>query len=147
MQVLRFRLKNTTLAIPARQVEHICWMAELERPPGLPQLLEGFLNFHGQAIPVVKLGLLLQGETTPLEPFTHLVILKNGTAWIVDEALGVGEAGEPLPRTGTLNDWSTAQLADGAALADVDHILLQAEQARLAELTRMAQQRLDQLAN
>src|SRR4051812_6590060 len=55
-----FHLAGQAYALELGAVQEIVLMAALSRPPGLPSMLEGFLNLAGTAIPVVRLDRLFR---------------------------------------------------------------------------------------
>jgi purine-binding chemotaxis protein CheW len=126
-------------------------MAQLACPPGLPALLEGFLNLRGEAVPVVRLRRLfgLPEQTPGL--YTPVVILKEGgpLALLVDEVGGVLSAPEedrlPVQEGHAFNDCVEAEVAlEGRLvhLLSTDRLLLEGERRRIAEFQAVAQRRL-----
>jgi purine-binding chemotaxis protein CheW len=83
--LLVFHLAGEAAAIPLQDVERIAPMAELSRPPGLPSPLEGILNLAGKAVPVLRLGRLLQIPVVRPGLYSMLIVLKGGQmALLVD---------------------------------------------------------------
>ena len=57
-----FEAAQQAYALPLTDVREVLPMAELSRPPGLPSILDGFLNLAGQAVPVVRLAELFHPD-------------------------------------------------------------------------------------
>lgn len=137
-------------ALPLDAVEKIAPMARLARPPGLPSALEGILNLAGQAVPVLRLGRLLQMPA--LEPglYSIVIVLKGGrVALLVDrvsEVLPVDESALlPVGSEDSFNGCSEAVLSVGGQtihLLSPEKILLEKERASISEFQAMEQQRL-----
>jgi purine-binding chemotaxis protein CheW len=130
-------------------------LAELSRPPGLPQLLAGFLNRAGVAVAVLRLDRLfglseiIPGLHTPLlilrsadPPLALLVERVSRIARLPDDAV------LPVPAGESFND-----CAEGVAtlngqlvvLLSAERLLLEKESQCLAELQDAEQARLLQL--
>jgi purine-binding chemotaxis protein CheW len=150
--LLAFRLAGQLCALPLEKVREILPMPRLARPPGLPSLLEGFLNLGGMALPVLRLDQLF--ALPPLQPglYTPLLVLRDPDpplALLVEQVEAVlsvpGEALLPVREGHAFNDCATAEVALGGRtlhLLSPERLLLREERQRLAELQAMAQQRL-----
>lgn len=151
--LLIFRLGGEECAFPVKSVREVVPMVQLVRPPGLPALLEGFLNLRGEAVPVVRLRRLFGLPEGALGLYTPVVILKEGPlALLVDEVSGVlsasEEAGLPVQEGNTFNDCVEAEVVlNGRTvhLLSTDRLLLEQERRRIAELQVEAQRRLREL--
>jgi purine-binding chemotaxis protein CheW len=153
--LLVFRLAGQTCALPLEKVREILPMALLAHPPGLPSLLEGFLNLGGIAIPVLRLDRLF--ALPPLQPglYTPLLVLRGPEpplALLVEKVEAVlsvpGEALLPVRAGHAFNDCAAAEVALGDRtlhLLSPERLLLREERQRLAELQARAQQRLGEL--
>jgi purine-binding chemotaxis protein CheW len=75
--LLVFHLGGALAALPLENVERILPMAELAHPPGLPSMLEGFLNLAGIVVPVLRLDRLLQLPVQPPGLYSMLILLKG----------------------------------------------------------------------
>jgi purine-binding chemotaxis protein CheW len=150
-----FRAGARRLALPCPPVQRILHTPALSRPPGLPPLMEGMLNLHGVAVPVVNAARLFGGAGTPPALHTPLIVLSEGgrlLALMADEVCGLrtatGAELVPVADTELLNDCVTGDLPDDAGTVHVLHptrMLLAGERQRLAELQDLAQARLDAL--
>ncbi|OGG54320.1 MAG: hypothetical protein A3F84_14840 [Candidatus Handelsmanbacteria bacterium RIFCSPLOWO2_12_FULL_64_10] len=150
-----FTLAGQSCAIPLKSVREVVPMAQLARPPGLPALLEGFLNLRGEAVPVVRLRRLFGLPEASPGLYTPMVVLKGREgplALLVDEVSGVlsasEEAGLPVQEGHAFNDCVEAEVVlDGRAvhLLSTDRLLLEQERRRIAELQVVAQRRLSDL--
>lgn len=132
-------------------------MALLGRPPGLPSLLEGFLNLRGTVVPILRLDRLFQLQLNNPGLYTPLVILRSADypiGLLVDRVTGVlsvpGEAFLPVREKHCFNDCTEAELVleqDGGPIhvLSSERLLLEQERCRLAELQSTAQQYLRDL--
>lgn len=129
-------------------------MCDLLRPPALPPLLEGFLNLRGQAIPVIRMDRLFGLAEAPLRLHTHLVVLRGKRLAIVTErardviSVQSGNVVRP-PAESIFGDCLESVLrADSGdiSLLRVERLLLRQEESRIAELRRIAERRLAELA-
>lgn len=129
-------------------------MCELLRPPALPPLLEGFLNLRGQAIPVIRMDRLFGLAEAPLRLHTHLVVLREKRLAIVTErardviSAPFGDLLQP-PAANVFGDCLEGVLRVGPidiSLLRVERLLLRQEESKIAELRRIAERRLAELA-
>jgi purine-binding chemotaxis protein CheW len=157
LSVLVFQLGGERCAIRTDEVQEIVPMASLARPPGLPSILEGFLNLRGAATPVVRLDRLFGMPDSAPGLYTPLIILRGRPdplallAERVDGVVAAPESGVAAVRPGhCLNDSTEADIwlePDSAPihLLSRQRLLLGQEQSRIAELRAVAQRRLQQL--
>jgi purine-binding chemotaxis protein CheW len=75
--LLTFHLADTIAALALEYVEVVAPMAQLAKPPGLPSPLEGILNLAGKAVPVLRLGHLLQLPVRDPGLYSMLIVLKG----------------------------------------------------------------------
>lgn len=68
------RIGGDAYALPAVSVEKVLPFAALKPLPGAVRGLVGVLNYQGQSVPVVDLGLLFQGAPAP-ETFGVRIVL------------------------------------------------------------------------
>jgi purine-binding chemotaxis protein CheW len=153
--VLLFSLSERVYAIPTKHVAEIVPMAELAQVPGSPNFLSGFLNVGGQLIAVVSLSRLFGLPDRERHLYSPLIILKSvpdRLALEVDTGLRIAEIARedlmPLTEATSLNNCASAIVrVDGSSVVvlSVDHLLLEQERKRVAELARLAGRRLDQM--
>jgi purine-binding chemotaxis protein CheW len=151
--VLVFELARETAAIPIESAHSIVHMTRLDRPPGLPAVLEGVLNLAGTAVPVIRLErvLGLSAEDTGL--FSMLIVMKGVSAGMT--ALLVGRVHEVLSvadgsRVDASREHSFNAFAEGAVIAvgrtihllSPERILLEGERQILSDFQAQAQRRL-----
>jgi purine-binding chemotaxis protein CheW len=137
------------------RVREIVHMARLLRPPGLPPLLEGFLNLEGTAVPVVRLGRLFGQPEEPPGLYTPLLILSAGDrplALMAEEITGLlsveHQALVPVQEDRVFNNCVEAEIRlDGRLvhLLSAERLLLEEERLRLAQLQEAAQRRLKEV--
>ncbi|MBI2504469.1 MAG: chemotaxis protein CheW [Candidatus Latescibacteria bacterium] len=151
-----FRLAGQACALPLERVQEVLPMATLLRPPGLPALLEGFLNLGGAAVPVIHLCRLfgLPWEAPGL--YTPLLVVSGHPgplALLVDEVtdlLSVDQKALVQVREDQVfNDCVEAEIDLGDRtlhLLSPDRLLLEEERQRVAALREAAQERLAALA-
>lgn len=154
--VLVFELNGSPFAIPLDAVREILPLPLLSIPPSLPSILAGFLNLGGQAIPVLNLKRLFDMPDSGSGPYSHVVVLKQtnvSLGLLVDRSAGTAavppESLVPVADGHSLNDCVEADARIGnqtAHVLSVERLLLKQEQARVAELQAMEQERLERLA-
>lgn len=138
--VVVFRVGGELCALPVSAVAEVLHMAQVARPPGLPRILEGFLDIDGRAHAVLRLDRLFGLAETPLALYTPLLILRDAQpplALLAEAVTGVLAAEEvvPIEESGTFNGCvvGEARTAAGPAhLLATERILLEHEQ-RLVE--------------
>lgn len=156
--IVIFRCGEKRCAIERAAVAEVAPLPELSCPPGMPANLEGFLNRAGEAVPVVDAARLFGVEPSAdiASIYRHVLILSGAggtTGLLVDRVEDVRtidpNAIRPASASDSLNGTVSGEIdMAGAALhlLAADRILLAAEKARLAELRRAEQTRLDALA-
>jgi purine-binding chemotaxis protein CheW len=153
--LLVFHVAGQTCAVSLKHVREILPMARLAQPPGLPSIMEGFLNLGGTAVSVMRTDRLLNlGERAP-GLYTPLVVLRTSDgpiALLVDDACEI-VADSP----GTRLPVHEGQSFNGCAEAGVtlngrtihvlspERILLEQERRTVAEFQALEQQRLRNL--
>ena len=130
-------------------------MALLSRPPGLPSLLEGFLNLGGTAVPVVRLAQLFDLPELVPALYTPLLILRTSedrVALLVESVRGIVAASPTDIRAGydggTFNDCVEGEITVSdqvVHLLSPERLLLEKERQLLAELQAVEQDRLREL--
>lgn len=153
--MLVFRLSGLGWAFPLARVREIVPMARLCRPPGLPSMLEGFLNLEGSLVPILRLDRLFRIAESEPGLYTPLLILQApvlpfGLPVDAVEAVATVSADSlrPLREGGSFNDCTEAEVAMNGQILHVlnpDKILLEEEHRRLLEFQEMARQRLQEM--
>ncbi len=153
--VLIFHLPGAACALPLAAVREIVPMALLSRPPGLPALLEGFLNLAGTAVPVVRLDRLFHLPELALGLYTPLLILRTSedrVALMVESVRGIVAVPPDDIRAGfdggSFNDCVEGEFTAGERvvhLLSLERLLLEKERQCLAELRAVEQDRLRDL--
>ena len=101
-QVLRVSLQETQFVIDLALVERVISIVALQQLPGAPSYFVGLMDYHGDSIPVVDLGLWLGSDAD--EPYnleTPIVLCgdgKNRIGFIVDKVLQVETIGANTPQ-------------------------------------------------
>jgi purine-binding chemotaxis protein CheW len=154
-RLVSFALGDQAYALPLAAVQEILPMAQLTRPPGLPSVLEGFLNLRGRAAAVINLSRLFGLPATPVGLYTPLLILRDldfPLALLVDRVTGLTSISEDsIARLG--ENYTSNDCAEGVTMTDesvlvmlsVDRILFGRERSCLAELQATEQARVDAL--
>lgn len=154
-RAVAFRLAGQACAFPLERVQEVLPMAALLRPPGLPSLLEGFLNRGGTAVPVIHLCRLfgLPWEAPGL--YTPLLMVSGRPGplgLLVDEVTGLLsldlKALLPVRESQVFNNCVEAEVELGdhtLHLFSPDRLLLEEERQRVAALREAAQERLKAL--
>lgn len=153
-----FRLADKTYALPLTTVAQIIPMVTITPLPHAPQAVEGVMNFHGDAVPVIDLRRCLgMPEATPNlhTPIILAMVQGRTLGLIVDEVLGIVSV--PRERVAALDDVLPQGLGDVPLLDGLIHMqedtmlllnlahLFSADQAR--ELARVIETLPDDLAD
>jgi purine-binding chemotaxis protein CheW len=154
-QLVVFSLAEDLYGLDLPDVREILPTAELSSPPGMPELLAGFLNLGGLAVPVLRLGRLFQMPAREVGLYEHLILLRANRPLAllvdrVDEVLTCSEdAMRPVGDTNSFNSCARSQLTHKDRTIHVlalDRLLLKEEEARLTVLRDQEQERLRALA-
>jgi purine-binding chemotaxis protein CheW len=153
--LLIFRVDEHQCAIPAAAVQEILPMMAMLRPPGTPEIVEGFLNLRGSAVPAVSFRRLFRLPAAEFDLYTPLVLVRTDElviAFIADEVTGVARVPhsrlQPVPQHHTPNDCAEASFESDTGYVSVlapRRLLLAKEQAVLAELASGIRGRLEEL--
>jgi purine-binding chemotaxis protein CheW len=130
-------------------------MAALSHPPGLPLILEGFLNLGGNFVPVIRLDRLFSLPEQIPGLNTHLLIVHGKdapNALLVDrveELLSIPvDAVAPVRQELSFNGCVIAEIQVGDKIIHLispERVLLEQEAQRINELRAIVQQRLQNL--
>lgn len=155
LDLVLFRVGGESCALPMGSVRAIVHMAALACPPGLPSLLQGFLDLGGAAVPVLRTARLYGLPEREPGLYTPLIILHGQScplALLVDEVSGTLSVAAdkllPVADAQALNGCIEAEVATAdhcTHLLSPERLLLQEERQRLLELQSMAQRRLQEL--
>ena len=153
--LLVFELAGRACALPVETVQEIVPMAELAHPPGLPCVLEGFLNLRGGAVPVLRLNRLFDLPARPPGLHTPLIILPTrpcALALLAEAVTGIVTVPSgsilPIRDKNCFNDCVEAEMEIHERLVHLlspERLLLEKERQCVAELQAKAQQYLDEL--
>jgi purine-binding chemotaxis protein CheW len=115
-QVLRVRIQDAQCVIDLALVERVISIVALKPLPGAPSHLVGLLDYHGESIPIVDLGMWLgQVNNTPYTLDTPMVLCSDGqhkVGFIVDQVLHVETISDAtLQMVSTFEDASSPFLA------------------------------------
>ena len=151
---LVFELGGRCCGLPVAQVREVLPMCRLIQTIGLPSALAGFLNLRGDLTPLVRLDRLFGLEEAAFHLYTHIVVAKRAPSL----ALSVERAQDILvfdpgvsmeaPKENVFGECLEGVIQTGSrdvSLLRLDRIILEEEMSRIAELTRMAAERLKQL--
>lgn len=147
-----FQSGGATWAISAGRVIEVLPTTLLERPPGSPRALAGFMVLAGQPLAVVRLAALFGAAEVEGDDFyRHVLRLARGSGaplgLLVDRVTDVdarADAVAPLEAEQSVNGALVANLVVGGALVpliDCDRLLLMEEQQRIDELAAAARAR------
>jgi purine-binding chemotaxis protein CheW len=150
-----FDISGKFCALPVEDLLEIVPMASLSRPPGMPIIMEGFLNLRGTAVPVVSLSRMFRLQERPLELYTPIIVVRGGDcpiAFLVDHvthilSLSVEDA-VPLQKEHSFNDCAEAQVATTERVVHIfssKRLLIEKERQCLSEFQVMEQRRLNEL--
>ena len=150
-----FDVGGRNCAVPAAAVREVVHYAELARPPGMPKVLEGFLNYAGEVLPVIRLDRLfdLPGPAPGL--YSPMLVLRPSYGRLVELVDSVRavtevdpEALRPVDDTAAFNGCIQAEVTvrdQTVHVLAIEHILLEQERRRMDELRDMVTQRLADL--
>lgn len=153
-KVVVFEIGEQVCGLPLERVREIAPMCELSRPPGIPSLLEGLLNLHGEITPVVSSERLFGLPAVAFHRYTQLLILRGTTplALISRRVLRVAVYASTdlltAPQDTVFNHCLEGVLPapQGAIhLLHADQLLLAQEKQRISELQLLVQSRLASL--
>jgi purine-binding chemotaxis protein CheW len=151
------RSAGATWAIAAAGVSEVLPTAPLERPPGSPRALAGFMNLGGRALAVVRLATLFGAPETEGDDLYHHVLrlAVRGEAapmgLLVERVLDVDARADgmaPLEEGQSVNGAVIGNLIIGdqlTPLLDWGRLLLVEERQRVQELAATVQARLAEL--
>jgi purine-binding chemotaxis protein CheW len=152
--VLVFDVCGEPCALPVEAVQEIAPMASVARLPGLPSLLEGFLNLRGTAVPVLRLGRLFGAGRPVPGLYTPLVVMRGEAhllALLVDAVIGIARLPAdgllPVDASHSFNGCAAAEVVIGGRavhLLSGGRLLLEQERQCLAELQARAQKYLEE---
>lgn len=144
-------------AIPAQRVAEVLPTTELERPPGSPGVLAGFMNLGGRAMAVISVARLFDAEPAGTDDLYHHVLRlavpddEAPIGLLVERVTDVDAKGEgmaPLDAAQSVNGAVVGNLLVGSELApllDWGRLLLVEEERRIRDLAAAAQARLAEL--
>ena len=154
-RLLVFHLGGQAYALDLAEVREVVFMAALSRPPGLPAVLEGFLNLAGSVVPVVRLDRLFRLPERPPGMFTTLLLLRGSdrhVALMVDRVSAIVAVPDddvvPVRENQAFNDCAegVARVRDRAVLVlAAGRILLEKEAQAFAEFESIERERLGAL--
>lgn len=155
-RILTFAIGEMPCALPLRAAREVLPMAALSRPPGLPAIMEGFLDLGGQAVPVLRLDQLLGMPAWSPGVSALLLLADIGKRLVafpvsnVEDVVSVGADSKVLPvaEEEAFNGCVRGLLHHGGQthyLLDPERLLLAAEARRVAEFREREQQRLSAL--
>lgn len=149
---LVFEVGSELCGLPVPSVQEILALPWLSRPPGLPPLMEGFVNLGGMAVPVLRASRLFGLADVLCNPYTPLVILRGGKGLLgllverIRDVRPIAEATPaPIEERHSLNGCTAAQVClvdDIVHLLSPERLLLEEEARRVASLREMEAQRL-----
>jgi purine-binding chemotaxis protein CheW len=153
--LLVFHLAGQLCGVSLNWVQEIVPMARLSRPPGLPSIIEGFLNLGGTAVSVLRLDRLFNlGEVVP-GLYTPLAILRTSDgpiALLVDDVSEIvtdsPETRLPIHEKQSFNGCAEAEVTVNGRtihLLSPERILLEQERRKVTEFQALEQQRLNDL--
>jgi purine-binding chemotaxis protein CheW len=107
LSLLRVRLGDAVLALPATAVQEIVRAVAITALPGAPAIIEGAVNVRGALVPVVDVRARLRLPARALDPDQFLVMLQAGDRTVALRVDEVDDLVDVSPReiegTGTLS--------------------------------------------
>ncbi len=153
--LLVFDISGQFCALPLEDLLEIVPMAALSHPPGMPAMLEGFLNLRGTAVPIVCLNRMFRLREKPLELYSPILVIRARDypiGFLVDHVTRTlsfaGKDAVPLKDDDSFNGCAEAQFvaADGVIhLLSPERLLIEKQRQCLFEFQAVEQHRLTQL--
>lgn len=144
-------------ALPTSAVREVVHYPELSVPPGTPGILEGFLNYGGDVLPVARLDRLFGLPQAAAGLYAPLMVLRETAgrlALLVDDVEAVVQVERarymPVADDSVFNACVEAVVELGGEPVHVliaDRILLAQERLRLQQLGEMVERRLAELGD
>jgi purine-binding chemotaxis protein CheW len=107
LSLLRVRLGDAVLALPATAVREIVRAVAITALPGAPAIIEGAVNVRGALVPVIDVRARLRLPARALDPDQFLVMLQAGDRTVALRVDEVDDLVDVSPReiegTGTLS--------------------------------------------
>lgn len=155
VELILFSVSGKPCALPVAQLQEVLPYAALLKPPGMPFVIEGFLNIGGRMHPVMRLDRALSLAEFAIELYTPMLVLKGlgrpaaFLAESVERVVGV-------PRTEihpieSRDSWNGCVLAafqwnkNSVALLSSERLLLAEEHAALREFSAATEARIRSL--
>lgn len=150
-----FKVDTAFLAIQATQVIEILHIPELLVPPGLPSILEGFIQIANLTVPVIAMASILELPAVRRQLYTPIIIVQAGKepmGFAVDDIIQITPI-EPenisiISPEKTFNDcvYGAATVnAKETYLLNLERILLLQEQTAISSFTEKIQSRIRNL--
>lgn len=153
---LVFTVADRRLGLPLDDVRRVVPLPLLQPPAGAPTFVEGFFDFRGAPVAVIRIDRLLALGEDKLGLYSPLLLLKGSDPAI---ALHVGRVVamlkssevdvQPIGRDETFNACVVGRFNDRGGtvyLLSTDNILMAEERANVAAQRAMKKRRLDELA-
>lgn len=147
-----FDVGGRLCALPAASVREVVHYAELAQPPGMPAVLEGFLNYAGEVMPVVRLDRLFDLPARPPGPYAPMLVLRPAfgpLVLLVDSVRTVAAVARnavlPVSESAAFNGCLEGEVSIADQTVHVlapQRLLLEQERRRLDQLQAMVVQRL-----
>jgi purine-binding chemotaxis protein CheW len=147
LHLVTFRLDRQLYALPIEPIQQIIEMVTITPVPQVRASVEGVINYHGTAVPVVNLRVHLQIPKLPLglhTPIMMVYVSERLVGLIVDEVLAVVEVsasqinrpqdilpealGDPLMLRGLFHSDENTIL-----VLDIEHLFAPQDSTALAE--------------
>lgn len=83
MLFVTFKAAGTRFALPARSVDEITPLVEMDLLPGAPDYLSGLMNHRGKSLPVADMSLLLTGKASRSWASTRIMVVQAAPGLMV----------------------------------------------------------------
>lgn len=153
---LAFRVATWRLALPLAEVRRVVPLPFLTPPLGAPHFVEGFFDFQGAPVAVIRLDRLFSLDDGQLGVYTPLIVLDVAGLAVgmhvarIDGILEVEASRiQAIGRDETFNACVMARISDKGETVYVvsrDELLLAEERAKIVAHQKMKEERLDDLA-
>ncbi|HEX3727649.1 MAG TPA: chemotaxis protein CheW [Pirellulales bacterium] len=146
-KALIFSLGGQHYGLGLDSILEVLPMPWLARPPATPQVLAGFLNLGGTALPVVRLGGLFGLAEPTFQLYTPLIVARfqqSSFAILVESVQGIASFDPRTSMPFVQHDCAAGLVTLGdknVVLLAIERLLRAHERQRLSELTAIEQSR------
>jgi purine-binding chemotaxis protein CheW len=154
--LVAFTAAGRRLAVPIADLANVLPLPSLEAPVGAPPFVEGFFDYAGSPVAVVRIDRLLNLGQEKLGVYSPLLLLKERdprvalhVATVTSIVRSSDTEVQPIGRDETFNACVVGRIShrgNTVYILSTANLLLAEERARLVSLRAMRKRRIDTLA-